>query len=256
MTVRWGRCFNFKKCESADQGEPMPIEQGSAFVCPQCGEAMFDEDATPPDDGPAIRAMADEVPVARSVGKVASVLSVRANEAPASRQTADETPVYRRVKMVEARALRTQAVETPAPQPAEKRSWAPMAAVAALILLLSGVGWFMMRGKLHGAQAGSLNQQNTILRLSGSNTIGDSMAPALAEAFLKAEGATNVQLLPGTNPQEKIVQGILPGDSAVSSIKIAAHGSATAFTALADGSCDIGMASRRIKQIGRANRRT
>ena len=249
MTVRWGRCFNFKKCESADQREPIPVEQGSAFVCPQCGEAMFDEDATPPDDGPARRAMADEVPVARSGGNVAPVLSAMTNEAPASRQTADVAPVYRRAKMVEARdrALHANTVEAPAPRPAEKRSWAPMAAVAALILLLAGVGGLLTWGKLHGAKAGSLDPHHTILRLSGSNTIGDSMAPALAEAFLKAQGATNVQVLPGASPQEKIVQGILPGESVASSIKIAAHGSATAFTALADGSCDIGMASRRIK---------
>jgi phosphate transport system substrate-binding protein len=208
---------------------------------------MFDEDATPPDDGPARRAMADEVPVARSGDNVAPVLSAMTNEAPASRQTADKAPVYRRAAMVEARALRANIVEVPAPRPTEKRSWTPMAAVAALILLLAGVGGLLTWGKLHGAKAGSLDPHHTILRLSGSNTIGDSMAPALAEAFLKAQGATNVQVLPGASPQEKIVQGILPGESVASSIKIAAHGSATAFTALADGSCDIGMASRRIK---------
>ena len=86
-----------------------------------------------------------------------------------------------------------------------------------------------------------------ILRLAGSNTIGDTLGPALAEAFLKDQGATDVHTLPGSNPQEKVVEGILPGDSAASSITIAAHGSATAFTALADSNCDIGMASRKIK---------
>ncbi len=95
-----------------------------------------------------------------------------------------------------------------------------------------------------GAKTG---KQNVILRLAGSNTIGAAMAPSLAEAFLKAQGATNVKILPGANPEEKIVQGILPSQSAVSVIHIAAHGSATAFSSLAEGICDIGMASRRIK---------
>jgi len=87
----------------------------------------------------------------------------------------------------------------------------------------------------------------TILRLAGSNTIGDTLGPSLAEAFLKEQGAADVRILPGANPLEKIVEGVLPGDSAPSSITIAAHGSATAFTALAENSCDIGMASRKIK---------
>jgi hypothetical protein len=86
-----------------------------------------------------------------------------------------------------------------------------------------------------------------ILRLAGSNTIGDTLGPSLAEAFLKDQGATEVRILPGANPQEKIVEGVLPGDTKASSITIAAHGSATAFTALAQNSCDIGMASRKIK---------
>jgi phosphate transport system substrate-binding protein len=86
-----------------------------------------------------------------------------------------------------------------------------------------------------------------MLRLSGSNTIGASLGPSLAEAFLKDQGATEIRVLPGTVPDEKIVQGVLPGDQSPSIIKIAAHGSATAFTDLADNDCDIGMASRRIK---------
>lgn len=85
------------------------------------------------------------------------------------------------------------------------------------------------------------------LILSGSNTIGSTLAPALAEAFLKSLGATGIQTIPGSNPEEKIVQGTLPGDNLASAIKIAAHGSATAFTDMAAGNNDIGMASRRVK---------
>jgi phosphate transport system substrate-binding protein len=95
--------------------------------------------------------------------------------------------------------------------------------------------------------AGSIAARNTILRLSGSNTIGESLMPLLAEAFLKSQGATNIHTIAGDKPQEKIVLGTLPGNTLPSSIRIAAHGSTTAFTSLAEKSCDIGMASRQIK---------
>jgi phosphate transport system substrate-binding protein len=89
--------------------------------------------------------------------------------------------------------------------------------------------------------------QNIILQLSGSEVIGDNLVPALAAAFLKQQGASDVRIIPGDKRQEVIVQGILPGDNFTSAIDISAHGTASAFTSLADSSCDIGMASRRIK---------
>jgi phosphate transport system substrate-binding protein len=123
-----------------------------------------------------------------------------------------------------------------------------VAVAVPLVLLTTGFAGISTWGKLHSAAAPEPNSaQNIILRMAGSNTIGDALVPALAEDFLKAQGATNVRIVPGANPQEKIVQGVLPGDGFPSAIEIAAHGSATAFTALAEKSCDIGMASRRIK---------
>jgi phosphate transport system substrate-binding protein len=130
----------------------------------------------------------------------------------------------------------------------KKRSGFSRIAIAALFLLVVGGAAFLTWGRLNGAKAaGAINAENTILRLAGSNTIGDSLAPSLAEAFLKNQGATDVRILPGASPQEKAVQGVLPGNSTPSFIVVAAHGSATAFTAMADSACDIGMASRRIK---------
>jgi phosphate transport system substrate-binding protein len=121
-------------------------------------------------------------------------------------------------------------------------------ALAASFLVIVGCATFLTWGRLKGANAaGSVNLENTILRLAGSNTIGDSLAPSLAETFLKSQGATDVRVLPGANPEEKVIAGILPGNASPSFITIAAHGSATAFTALTGSSCDIGMASRRIK---------
>src|SRR5262249_17259588 len=86
-----------------------------------------------------------------------------------------------------------------------------------------------------------------ILRIAGSNTIGSSLGPALAEGFLKQLGATDVEIRPGAQPEERTVSGTLPGTRSRSMISIAAHGSATAFTGLEQGNCDIGAASRKIK---------
>jgi len=124
-------------------------------------------------------------------------------------------------------------------------------AVILLLLLFSGFAVFHLIGHRHSnhdaaQSAGGTASGKVILRLSGSNTIGSDLAPALAQAFLKEQGASDARIV-GTTDEERTVEGTLPGDSAPSIIQIQAHGSATAFTALADGSCDIGMASRKIK---------
>jgi phosphate transport system substrate-binding protein len=137
----------------------------------------------------------------------------------------------------------------PKEAPATPRKKSPatlIGAIAVSILILAGfAAWWNWEHSASAAMAKTAPKP--ILRLAGSNTIGDTLGPALAEAFLKNQGATDVRILPGVNPLEKIVKGVLPGDSTPSSITIAAHGSATAFTALAENSCDIGMASRKIK---------
>ena len=83
-----------------------------------------------------------------------------------------------------------------------------------------------------------------LLRLSGSNTIGAQLGPDLAEVWLASRGATNLHREP-MGSDETRVYGLLDANPVV--IEIRAHGSATAFTDLANGACDIGMASRRIK---------
>lgn len=90
---------------------------------------------------------------------------------------------------------------------------------------------------------------NIILRVHGSNTIGAQLMPSLAEKYLEQQGATDLRRIPG-KLDETVVQGVLPGDSSPKSIEIIeieAHGSTTAFTDLAQGKCDVGMASRKIK---------
>jgi phosphate transport system substrate-binding protein len=57
---------------------------------------------------------------------------------------------------------------------------------------------------------------------------------------------------PGKDPDEYSLQGVVSGTSAVQSVQVEARGSATAFESLAKGTCDIGMASRKIKPAEQA----
>jgi phosphate transport system substrate-binding protein len=116
----------------------------------------------------------------------------------------------------------------------------PLAIVAALLLAIAA-GVFYLTSDDHGAGGSA----KTIFRLHGSNTIGAQLAPALVEAFLKEQGASEIRVMPGGN-EESSVQAVLPGESSPKSVEIQAHGSATAFTDLAEKKCDLGMASRKI----------
>lgn len=142
-----------------------------------------------------------------------------------------------------------QMLEEVAANAPKKSMRSVLVAAAVLVLLVGGLvisrSWITLPLRVNAAK--SVAQKNVLLRLSGSNTIGEALMPAMAEAFLKSRGATGVHTVDGDQPQEKIVIGTMPGDSFPSSIRVAAHGSATAFTSLAEHSCDIGMASRRIK---------
>jgi phosphate transport system substrate-binding protein len=84
-----------------------------------------------------------------------------------------------------------------------------------------------------------------LLRFHGSNTIGGKLLPALAEAFLKQEGYTNIHKVSGPKDEESFIVGEKNGEER--QIEIQAHGSKTAFDDLKSGLCDIGMSSRKIK---------
>ncbi len=99
------------------------------------------------------------------------------------------------------------------------------------------------------AAAGETFAQNkeTILRLHGSNTIGAQLAPDLAKNFLKKLGATSVLQTDIAVGTETDVEGYFPDSKQTKVIEIRAHGSSTAFKGLKNNQCDIGMASRKIK---------
>lgn len=84
-----------------------------------------------------------------------------------------------------------------------------------------------------------------LFRLHGSNTVGERLAPRLVEAYFMAQGAANIKTQQGKTPVEKAVSAELNGR--IEFIEIHAHGSSTAFTDLLQGTAELGMSSRRIK---------
>ena len=116
-------------------------------------------------------------------------------------------------------------------------------------LVLAALAYFFWTKSAGNDVASASGSPGTvILRLSGSNTIGAALGPALAEEFLRQRlRATEVKTVRGDKEDEVRVQGLLPGESSVRVIEIHAHGSATAFEDLGRLLCDIGMASRKIK---------
>lgn len=97
----------------------------------------------------------------------------------------------------------------------------------------------------------SLNQNieekeiKTILKLSGSNTIGALFVPGLALGYLEKIGCKKIsEKIIGK--EEKQIVGFK--NNQYLSIEIKAHGSSTGFLDLENSLCDIGMASRKIKE--------
>lgn len=78
------------------------------------------------------------------------------------------------------------------------------------------------------------------LAFCGSNTIGSQLGPDFARAFLSSLGAQAPSVRTTRTDETDVAGRDL-------SIPIAAHGSATAFAGLRSGVCQIGMASRAIK---------
>ncbi|WP_223787408.1 substrate-binding domain-containing protein [Marinicella meishanensis] len=87
-----------------------------------------------------------------------------------------------------------------------------------------------------------------ILRMDGSNTIGDKLAPAVAAAYLKQLGADVTINKPLPTANEVQVIGFLPATNQVVAIAIKAHGSSTGFRSMLQQETDIAMSSRPIKE--------
>ena len=106
-----------------------------------------------------------------------------------------------------------------------------------LLLVLLLAAWLFF---IHSPQKVAL--------LEGSTTIGDALAPRLLIAFLKIQGATDIEQLPPSpaNKDHRDVRAKLPGQWRPVIFSIVANGSGNAFKALSAGRVSIGMASRPI----------
>ncbi len=83
------------------------------------------------------------------------------------------------------------------------------------------------------------------LSIQGSNTIGAALAPALVRGFLQGQGAQAIRSQSGGQANEVEVSAI-NAHGAPLRISIAAHGTRTGFSALAQGEADLAAASRPI----------
>lgn len=81
-------------------------------------------------------------------------------------------------------------------------------------------------------------------QISGSNTLGAKLVPALIEGWLQQQG---IAFARNEVAENEVAYQLTPALSGLDSIRIHAHGSSTAFTDLASGSAQIGMSSRRIR---------
>ena len=93
----------------------------------------------------------------------------------------------------------------------------------------------------------SIADSDVVLRIHGSNTVGEKLSPALLQTFLRSKGATDIVTVAGKGPDEKALIAKMPGAARPIAVEVFAHGSSTAFADLASGNTDLGQSSRRIK---------
>lgn len=105
----------------------------------------------------------------------------------------------------------------------------PIVKLIALVLLLTGAGAVFAEQ----------------LEIHGSNTIGETLAPALVEAWLSNEGFEQLTF-EELAPLERLITGTRADGQSIR-VEIHAYGSSTAFRGLASGAASMGMASRRIR---------
>jgi phosphate transport system substrate-binding protein len=177
--------------------------------------------------------------------------------------TAVETPNPSRASVV-VRSHASVASASPPPPPtaspstepraAPRRPWVAwsVAALGAGAALAASTAWTRARDVPRAAAIATpvpvaLSPSRVVLRIHGSNTMGVELVPALAEAFLRRSTGAPTIVRRRTASDEVSVEA-RDGDRGVDSVEVFAHGSSTAFSDLLDGTCDLGMASRRVHE--------
>jgi phosphate transport system substrate-binding protein len=136
-----------------------------------------------------------------------------------------------------------------------------------LVVAIAVAAWQFMKPKPHHATAAAGGAVlatapappppgGYLLRLSGSNTVGSDLGPALVRAWLTQKGATDIKDVQRAGPDgapipEHVISASLNGKDIA--IEVRAHGSANAFKDLVAGTADIGMASRPVNDAEEAS---
>lgn len=140
------------------------------------------------------------------------------------------------------------APERPAKPAAKSRLWlaVPLLIIAAIL------AFFALLPAQDGAPrpnpralAAKQTGRSVDLALAGSNTVGARLGPAWAAGLLKAKGYSTL-VEHRVSPEDVILEGRTPDNTALLRIQITAHGTASGIEALTAGSSDIAMASRPI----------
>ncbi|MBF0495864.1 MAG: phosphate ABC transporter substrate-binding/OmpA family protein [Deltaproteobacteria bacterium] len=203
-----GKCVNFVMCDTADNKGVIEIEEGQARVCQECGSNLKMTQKTDGGKGKALTWAAGIVIVLVIAG-LGLFYGLKSSPPP---------------KPGPAKIKADQGLDSAKTEKTAKT--APVDKLA----------------NVPPAQPGQI-----ILKLHGSNTIGSKLGPALAEQFLKNEGARKIVKIPGQKEEEETIRGEFDDTAPAKLIEVHAHGSTTAFNDLFVNSCDIGMASRKIK---------
>jgi len=105
---------------------------------------------------------------------------------------------------------------------------------------------FTLQKRLSGGASDA--RGDVLLRLHGSNTIGDELAPEMARQWLLALGGSSARVRRDSLQPENIrIQASFFGEPRPQAVDVVARGSGVGFEHLVDRSCDLGMSSRPIK---------
>jgi len=142
-----------------------------------------------------------------------------------------------------ARILETVARARAARPPAAKTRGCGCLMTLVPILVLVAGGLVFMLG--HPLPTPDLLAPAPWIRMCGSSTLGSSLAPRLALAFVKKMGGADAALAVDKNRSQATVTATVASQR-ISVVVDYSGGSGSAFDGLSNGNCDVGLASRAI----------
>ncbi|MEM9102062.1 MAG: phosphate ABC transporter substrate-binding/OmpA family protein [Pseudomonadota bacterium] len=115
------------------------------------------------------------------------------------------------------------------------------------IAIATYILWFTKTGSTDNQKILPVNNAPIKLRVHGSNSVGEKLVPALLEAYFTKQEHKELGWKKGLVPVERQFQVVEPNNT-IFALELHAHGSSTGFKDLLDGTTDIAMSSRKIKE--------